>query len=548
MTPDLAQATCAVVPHRSAGLESSLGTAWLVTDQGHLLTAGHVVRDGYRADGTGRVWLLFTDTEQAVPATYVFPPEVDIATGLDFALLQLEQSAARVPLPFTLVSRAEGAVTLHGYDAALPRAQSVGTGTLLGNVLRNAFTQHYLFRYAGPTVARAGFSGAAVYSEDVGAVIGIQTEAEPDRATAFALPLARIAEHWSELVSTAVTPRRGTCVLLLPDGHSEADRHRIVEVVVRPTLEAENLSVYVSEVGHVGAEDLRQLERADVVVADVTHLDPGVVHELTVAQGLGTPDVVFAESGHDHSRASALFDVLEMDMADPASARRLLAGRLVTVRSIYDALGESASVNPVTSFFRAPLTQISVAPALALGYHMNFVQPMARALLDLREFPERGSVLVDGQEVAAEVIAGSTLTVVLPERLDWTRESFQRRHLRGNGSLVEARIEHPSFARARSLTARPLDDGPLRLLDPFPTTLATIAASIDDRLTAPGVSDPRALTAWAEIERKEIDRFYSRLVQRIARDPWRSNEDFRIGDVARVVSWRTEFPELVAVL
>ena len=53
--------------------------------------------------------------------------------------------------------------------------------------------------------------------------------------------------------------------------------------------------MYVSELGGTRNEDMRQLEMADVVIADVTHGDPSVIYELTVAHGLGTPDVVVVD-------------------------------------------------------------------------------------------------------------------------------------------------------------------------------------------------------------------------------------------------------------
>jgi hypothetical protein len=51
----------------------------------------------------------------------------------------------------------------------------------------------------------------------------------------------------------------------------------------------------------------------------------------------------------------------------------------VSVRAIFQALGEVETSNPLTKFYKAPLTQISAANALAFGYHINFVRPVGSA-------------------------------------------------------------------------------------------------------------------------------------------------------------------------
>jgi hypothetical protein len=59
----------------------------------------------------------------------------------------------------------------------------------------------------------------------------------------------------------------------------------------------------------------------------------------------------------------------------------------------------------------------------------------------------------------------------------------------------------------------PVPGEPIRLVDPFPTTLSTMTESIDERLG--GGAAVRGTPAWSALERKEIDRFKSKLVHRL---------------------------------
>jgi hypothetical protein len=511
----LAQATCAVRAGSGADHGEAVGTAWLAKDDGHLLTAGHVVTNMARA---GEVWVRFPDTDHDERATFAIDPVHDKRAALDFAVLKLDDPNRRTPLPFTLVSKAEGPVRARGYGANLPRAQSGGQGTLLGNYLREGSSSTYLFQYLTNNLSVGGFSGAAVHSDVAQAVIGLQVEEEGGRS-ALAMPLARIADHWADLISAATRPTRGLCVLLQPEAASDEARDIVRERIIRPVLESLNLALYVSELGGTLSEDMRQLELADVVIADVSHADPSVIYELTVAQGLGTPDVVVIDRAASAERGS-LFQLVELDLADVAASRRVVEQRLVAVRSIVEALGAVDTTNPLTSFFKAPLTQISAANALALGYEMNFVRPVGHALLDLLAAGGASVITVDGHRLDPEWLTDVTLTVVLPESLTWADDDYIDRTLGRTGQVLGAVVSQPDWSRPRSLKCLPLEEGrPVRLVDVYPTTLATMSEAIDERLGL----DPgkRFLPVWKDLERKEIDRFHSKLVRRIRSDATR---------------------------
>jgi hypothetical protein len=277
------------------------------------------------------------------------------------------------------------------------------------------------------------------------------------------------------------------------------------------------------------------------VIADATDDDQNVTYELTVAQGIGTPDVVFVEPGRQ--RPNMPFTAVELDLRDPARARETLTARLLAVRAVFEALGETATSNPITDFFRAPLTQVSAANALSLGYYLNFVRPVGRELLAAAAgIPTR--ISVGGADLDADTTARVSLTVVVPDRLLQANDGYIDRHIRVAGRAVPAEVHGRGWSRPRTMMALPQPDegGVTHLLDVFPTTTATLIEAIDQRL---GITDPakRSVSAWPAIERKEIDRFASGLVRRIR------NDGFDLGgrtlrDVCTVAGAAAVFPGL----
>jgi hypothetical protein len=490
----------------------------------------------------GEVWVRFPDSDEDERATFVVEPVNDEPAALDFAVLKLERPNGRTPIPFTLVSRAEGQIRARGYGSNLPHAQSPGEGNLVGNYLRKSSSLSYYFQYNTDTLAVGGFSGAAIYSDLAKAVIGLQVEQVGGRS-AFAMPLARIADYWAELVGNAVTSTRGLAVLLQPQAGSDAARDIVRERIVRPVLESLNLEMYVSELGGLRGEDMRQLELADVVIADVTHGDPNVIYELTVAHGLGTPDVVVIDKAAAGSRESP-FQLVQLDLEDVDSSRHLIESRLVSVRAIFEAVGEMGTDNPITSFFKAPLTQISAANALALSYELNFVRPVGTALLEALAYREGSGVdvSVDGTSLSSNELDGITLTTVLPAHVSWANDDFIDERLAAPGLVVEAVVRRPDWSRQRSMKCLPLAEGkPVRLIDPFPTTLATLSEAIDERLG--GGPSVRGLKAWPALEQKEIDRFQSKLVHRVRSADVKIKRR-RLTDVFLVAGSRAVFPGL----
>jgi hypothetical protein len=181
----LSQATCEVidVDGVTGRRGASLGTAWLVSDQGHLLTAAHVVAPMWRAAGAeARVHVRFptiasgagaptetasTATASTETATFTFAPVHDRARNLDLAVLQLTASTTRSALPVVLAAEAEGEVLVCGYGQNTRGWQRTGRGRLVGKAIRGGDSDGWMFQYESPMLVHRGFSGGASSSAPV---------------------------------------------------------------------------------------------------------------------------------------------------------------------------------------------------------------------------------------------------------------------------------------------------------------------------------------------------------------------------------------------
>ena len=187
----LTQATCAVLIEGQ-----TVGTAWLVDYQGHLLTAGHVLCQNLEScsDIYDEVHVQFADDKPCLArkVEWAFQNEIN----LDFALLKLtEMPLNRQPLPVSLARSWSGRFRLYGYGESLA-VLTAGVGMFVGLY---GFESSRLFRLSSRELPDEGFSGGAVYSEELGAVVAIQSRAGrsklgPTSETVLAMPLYRIAD------------------------------------------------------------------------------------------------------------------------------------------------------------------------------------------------------------------------------------------------------------------------------------------------------------------------------------------------------------------
>ena len=193
---EIRQATCAVIIDGDV-----IGTAWLVSDEGYLLTAGHLLikKEECVLD---QVTICFSDDvpRPAFKRQLVYMP----VAGLDFAVLQLNQSVDRVPLDIKLNERVEGELRLYGYGESL-QGLSKGVGKFLDRVHPQENPSNCLFKFTSNQLGEGGFSGGAVVSDELQAAVALQISATSqeqgaEEYTVLAMPLYRVARNWDKLV------------------------------------------------------------------------------------------------------------------------------------------------------------------------------------------------------------------------------------------------------------------------------------------------------------------------------------------------------------
>lgn len=185
----IAQATCAVIKDGQ-----TIGTAWLVNEAGLLLTAGHLLGTQTPLE---HVQVQFLEDIPRTAHKIHWGYQKDM--GLDYAVLQVaDWPANRQPLPIALSSDVSGSFRVRGYGRSL-HDQSAGTGDYIGPFDSQNSPDYRLFMLRSPELGEQGYSGSAIYSEELQAVIGFQIEATTaqvgaGRDTILVMPLYRIAQ------------------------------------------------------------------------------------------------------------------------------------------------------------------------------------------------------------------------------------------------------------------------------------------------------------------------------------------------------------------
>ena len=191
----LAQATCAVVINGRIQ-----GTAWLVDNEGHLLTAGHILGVN---NPINQVSVQFVEDVPRDAYKVQWGYQQDL--GIDFAVLKLPSPAVgRIPLSISLKQNVSGSFCLRGYGVTF-RDQSAGQGEFIGFFDPQNSSDNRLFQLRSTELGEGGYSGGAVFSEQLQAVVAIQIESTTattgaGRDTILSMPLYRVAQHWGALL------------------------------------------------------------------------------------------------------------------------------------------------------------------------------------------------------------------------------------------------------------------------------------------------------------------------------------------------------------
>lgn len=200
---DLARAICSVLIGNKRQ-----ATAWLFSDEGHLLTVGHLFQGPQAALDVVSVQFLDEEPQPARRVYYQYTQE----TGEDFAILHLEETPSdRKPLPVALVKSVRGEWSSAGYGKTL-QDQSSGKGRFTGLFYLQNTSSDFLFKLETTITGEGGYSGSPIFSEELKAVVAMQSEATDakvgaERNTVLAMPLYRVAEGWRRFPKLAAEVR-----------------------------------------------------------------------------------------------------------------------------------------------------------------------------------------------------------------------------------------------------------------------------------------------------------------------------------------------------
>ena len=193
------------------------GAAWLISHDGYLLTAGHILDDPHE-----RITVQFA--EDIPRRVRDIQCEHDSEAGIDYAILQLQNPLYdRIPLPIALAKAVKGEFVTLGFGETLV-SRGTARGRFIGFLEPKNISSNRLFKLDSKQAGERGYSGSAIFSEEVEAVVALQIEATKrssgaERDTILAMPLyrtPRLEDFADTIVANAYTieddrTRRSEC-------------------------------------------------------------------------------------------------------------------------------------------------------------------------------------------------------------------------------------------------------------------------------------------------------------------------------------------------
>ena len=260
-------------------------------------------------------------------------------------------------------------------------------------------------------------------------------------------------------------------------------------------------------------EILYAIDRAHLVIADLTGNNGNVFYELGITHALGRACIPVME---DDEETKILFDISSYRV----TKINLNSGRYADVQNIMRRRIEDAHrdisnyktwQNPVIDFFRAPITYISPAFSLATNYFANFVKPMVEGMIaqerlkylyDIKvgkEIEQKPNELEEERLLTPDERGRLTLDVYVPFDVQL---SHRDRVNRLGGLLLKCVLQ-----RGRGMTAyyRLEDANPVGHIVDVPTAIIGINDAVRRRMRLPNT--PRTSSEWQEIEHQEIQNF-----------------------------------------
>lgn len=296
---------------------------------------------------------------------------------------------------------------------------------------------------------------------------------------------------------------------------------RIADTIIKPIVSRYNYEVitpYDLGAGVIMNQVIQAIDRADLVIADMTTYNPNVFYETALCHAIGVATVMIRERPEPDVYEKFPFDLnayryYDIEVDKPLVAREILLNPISdTINKINN---RHFTENPVTNYFREPVTSISPAAGLAQGYYQNFVKPAVQSLIELN--PDQTDHLYkfevnQGTESAPNIVdmgfsidmrRHTNLNIIIPLNLNFTKADRVNRLKR---HCFEASIQLKR--RRLNMLARTDSHDKIQLYD-CPTAMNVMIESIRKRLGGGQVNQDTE--EYKHIEAQEVNRFLHEL-------------------------------------
>lgn len=289
--------------------------------------------------------------------------------------------------------------------------------------------------------------------------------------------------------------------------------------VIKPIVTKYGFEVVTPEegvAGHIMHHVLLELERSDLLIADISGNNPNVMYELGIYHSFGKPYLVIKDSSIASNDEKTPFDIqsYRFHTITLNNCKHAIDFLRPKIESLIDRIDiDDYFENPVTDFYGSPIAEIPTAIGLFKNYKKNFLEQLIPLVFQKNESDNNYQVQIgeaDSNEKPCEYRNILTETqrdslkirILLPNDLEYaTHENI--RYLK-----EQKKIDMQSWNILRK--SRPFgiqmafENGTPYIID-IPSVLATLNESIQKRRNIK--NNQIKVADWEDLERKEIERF-----------------------------------------